>query len=353
MESRKALQLDADIAEFVCHDADFRQAVESIDTGIRKKLFSVLFRKNRNLSFPIEKTLADIMMFPNLAAGIRSRLLLFFLRSRVTKCDAKKEPFSDDERREKFRAKGFYDAGDYANAVKIGLQLLRHNEALQTDPSVVGFVMHCYNKMQDHENALVYACMNLSLEKHVPSANIGVHAAYLLGRYGDVVDIAFLSKEYLKHNHIYELALRAIFFSKKYEYLIELVNLIIEGQLSHKLTDSLIRTALDTAFRMGHYAEVIKFGGLVDYEHCSLSTFNMIAHAARNSGCHSLCSRYRKLYERKLKEMGCKIFEVTDQSSGPCDLEILPRGEVHWLSHGKSEKNCGDSARYRSGESQY
>lgn len=307
-------QLEADVAEFVCHDVGFRRALENVDIDARKKLLKVVYRENGASSCPIEKTLADIMMFSGVAAEVRSRILLFFLKLKVTNCNAELKTLCEKERKEKAQAKRFYDKGDYSRAVAIGLQLLRCNPDLQKDPSVVGFVMHCYNKMNDFENILVYAYMQLALEKSVAAANVAARAAYALGKYNDVIDIAFMSEEYLKFGCFYMLTLRAAIALKNYEYIIKLADVAIQDHRS-TMADYLAEVALDAAFRIGRYADVIKFGGLIDPEHCSISTLNMLACAARHNGYMNLFSKYRRLYEDRLAQIENRIVEDVDSQS--------------------------------------
>lgn len=166
----------ADVADFWVNDLALHQLIghsqemhhEALE--IRDRIFRVIEKpdgkKNDNL---INRALGEVHKIDT-KSPIRIKFLDFLEKLAKTKIEKKtvkrqaSHPLTQGERIAKGKAKIFYDNGNYETALKIGLSILQGGKA-KNNPGVIGFIMNCYNKLNNYEKALEYAEILMELEK--------------------------------------------------------------------------------------------------------------------------------------------------------------------------------------------
>lgn len=166
----------ADVADFWVNDLALHKLIGNSQEmhyealGIRDRIFRVIEntdgKKNGNL---VNKALGEVHKIDT-KSPIRKKFLEFLEELAKTKTEKKEakhqasHPLTQGERIAKGKAKIFYDNGNYEAALEIGLSISQGREA-QNNPGMVGFVMNCYNKLNNCEKALEYAEILIELEK--------------------------------------------------------------------------------------------------------------------------------------------------------------------------------------------
>ncbi len=97
------------------------------------------------------------------------------------------EMLSSEEKKAKTRAKEFYGVGNYEKARDLVLLMLAKGPHLSTNSGILGFLMHCYNKLKDYPNALKYAeklmALDISEMHFPPTLGVAALAAYKMGNF--------------------------------------------------------------------------------------------------------------------------------------------------------------------------
>ncbi len=301
---KEALQADADVAEFLCHNAPFREAFYRSGLDLRKQILAILYGNNNN---QIDRLLALEGGWPvidKIVTFLRLRILKQINKQRPdSKEPISAVPMTPEERFQKAQAKTLYDAEKYQEAVEMALELIARNPHLEQDDGIIGFIMNCYNRSNDAQKALKYALLNLKLEEEkttgagIATVGIAMYWAKYLGEYELVLMLAKKYPKYLSNYPLSRVAAKSAYYLGRYEDVVKFA----DNCEPHLVTGTVLDMAIESAFRVGNYIDVIKFARLYySIWKLPLSTLRMVVLSARKFGDSDTEQMYSKAYDKKL-----------------------------------------------------
>ncbi|MEK7172335.1 MAG: hypothetical protein AAB739_05515 [Patescibacteria group bacterium] len=304
--------LDAEIAEFRVHDIGFRGAIDSAVDEERLKIFEILNSSGQNGN-DLDYAIGQLISLGGKSEA-RKKLLAFLqsLRQSVDRSERKDEEVKDysmtrEEQMKKEEAKALYKQKRYQEAIEIVLQLFSNNPRLMQNPSMVGLLLHCYDKADDWPRVFEWGEKYLELDDMPRISNVAVviKAAYFLNKYGEVMDFVKRYPQYDSDHDISHSASIAAYRLGRYEEALKFAtrHIAYNGEFRFILYLEIVEAALGSVVRLKKEPEeILRWCKVFLKQKEELYVLKLAENASRRLGKTDEANEYLGKYEKLLVE---------------------------------------------------
>lgn len=183
---RKRLDKDellGDLTDFWVTDPELRAKVADPEIhrqGIemRNSIFAIVENPEAHSEKEVAKAMGQLRQLRSKSPK-RKKLLKFLEEINNGKKQTQQEQekklassyrLTEAESKAKSEAKELYESGKYFEALTIVENLLRLNPFLEANPGIIGFIMHCYNKLRNPPKTLEFAEKLVKLKDNEPKS---------------------------------------------------------------------------------------------------------------------------------------------------------------------------------------
>lgn len=318
--------IDAEIADFLVHDIEFRTAVNNIDSlDRRKRIFEILDECGSLNGNYLNAVRGRLIAWTD-RSDVRKKLLEFLeklQREEITEKFGKPAGFlTEIERKEKVKAKELYRAGNYREALALGLRLIQQNPRLNNDPGTVGFIAHCYNRLDDLDNAYLWAQRALEMssvgEEVTAKLDIVIRFYFDRGMHEEIMELTEKYPCCKKDRGIVKLIAKAAFKLKRYKEALDAAKHYVFYCVCMKWPNlEMLEIGMSSAMVLKDYAQGMRFCKLYLKTAKSLFVLQIAAIATAKLGDAEAARAYKTEAEELERQIDFRAL-MADEEDETC-----------------------------------